>query len=51
MVDKCILSKTNMFVNNYLTINDKLFTNIAVVDFETIFAYNKLELLWITMQI
>ena len=32
-------------------INDKNFTNIAAVDFDTFFAYNKLELLWIIMHI
>ena len=35
-----------MFVNNYLTINDKKFTNAATVDFAVFFAYNNLELLW-----
>ena len=28
-------------------INDKKFTDIAMVDFGVIFAYNKLELIWI----
>ena len=51
MIDKCILSEKIMFVNNYLMINDKLFTNTATVDFAVVFAYNKLELLWIIMHI
>ena len=43
------ISDQRLFVNKFLMINDKNFTNAAVVDFGLVFAYNNMELLWISI--